>query len=212
MDVRLSAIERPASVRRTLAAYGLDELPTGIFALAPAVADTAAVSAARRTGLVIQLLGATVGYLSVDATNVSADWSVAQLESLRPLASAVAWVNLAHTSVGDSALALLGDMPHLTHLRLSQTRVSDVGLESLKRLNYLEYLNLVDTDVGDAGLRALEGLSRLRAVYLWGTRATDGGVARLRRALPRAQITLGAPPLRDSVALPARASSASAPR
>ncbi len=212
VDVRLSAIERPASVRRTLAAYGLDDLPTGIFALAADVADTSAVAAARKTGLVVQPLGASVSYLSVDATNVPSEWNAASLESLRPLSAVVASVNLAHTSAGDSSLVLLGDMPHLTHLRLAQTKVSDAGLESLKKLSYLEYLNLVDTNIGDVGLRALEGLSRLRTVYLWGTHATEGGVARLKRALPRATITLGAPPLLDPAAKPARVPSTSTPR
>ena len=194
-DVMLSAIERPASVRRTLAAYGLDDLPMGIFALPLRAADTAAVAQARRTGLIVQPLAGSVSYLSISAASLPSGWGGAELESLRSLAANVAWVDLARTAVGDSALALLGTMKHLTRLRLSQTRVTDIGLEQLRQLSYLEYLNLVDTDVTDRGLRALEGLSRLRAIYLWGTHATQGGVARLRRALPRATIALGAPAL-----------------
>lgn len=197
-EVRLSEIVRPASVRRTLAAYGLDDLPTGIFALSMAPPDSRAVAAARATGLEVQPLGVHSGYLSVDATNLSADWDVRQLEQLRPLTANIARVNVAHLPITDPQLALFGAMPRLTHLRLSQTRVTDAGLRALNGAQYLEYLNLVDTDVSDAGLRALEGMSRLRAIYLWGTRTTDGGVARLQRALPRANIVRGATPLRDS--------------
>lgn len=203
-DVTLGDIERPTSIRRTLAAYGLDDLPTGIFALATATADPAAARAARSAGLDVQRLSANTQYLMVDATNVLPGWDVAQLELLRPLAPLIAWVNLSRTSANDSSLLLLAEMSRLTRLRLSGTRVSDVGLERLRRLPYLEYLNLVDTDVSDAGLRALEGMSRLRAIYLWGTRVTDGGVARLQRALPRATIRLGASPLVDPTAIAAR--------
>ncbi len=194
-EVSLSAIGRPASIRRTLAAYGLDDLPEGIFAVPVPGADTGALRQARASGLTVLPLGAGVGYLSVDASGVPADWKDQSLSVLRPLIANVATVDLARTSVGDSALQLLGTMPHLTRLRLSQTRVTDAGLEALRTLQYLAFLNLVDTEVTDEGLRALESLPRLRAVYLRGTKVTAGGVERLQRALPRATITLDSPPL-----------------
>ncbi|MBL0170422.1 MAG: hypothetical protein IPP90_06740 [Gemmatimonadaceae bacterium] len=150
---------------------------------------------ARNSGLTVQALGTDVGYLSVDATSVPANWTAGSLAALRPLAANVTTVNLARTSAGDSALATLGMMPHITRLQLSGTHVTDAGLESLRSLKYLEYLSLVDTEVSDDGLRALEQLPRLRALFLWGTRTTAGGVTRLRRALPRAVISVGAPPL-----------------
>lgn len=199
-DVMLSAIERPASIRRTLAAYGLDDLPEGIFAREMTAPDASLLTAARTTGLTVQPLGANVGYVSVDAASVPAAWVAGTLTELRPLAQHVASVDLARTKTGDEALATLGTMPHLTRLQLAQTLVTDVGLQSLRSLEYLEYLNLTDTKITDSGLRALEQLPRLRALYLWGTGATTGGVARLQRALPRAAITLIAPVLRDSTA------------
>ncbi len=197
-DVTLSAIERPASIRRTLAAYGLDDLPEGIFAREMAAPDSLLVSAARQTGLTVQPLGANVGYVSVDAASVPVAWVAGGLSALRSLAQHVATVDLARTQTGDGALATLGAMPHLTRLQLAHTLVTDGGLQSLRTLKYLEYLNLTDTKITDAGLRSLEQLPRLRAVYLWGTGVTEGGVARLQKALPRATITLSAPLLRDS--------------
>ncbi len=193
--VTLSGIGRPASIRRTLVAYGLDNLPEGIFAQPVVSVDSAALRAARATGLTVLALGTGVGYLSVNATNVSPTWNSRSLEVLRPLAANVASVDLARAPVGDSALTLLGTMPRLTRLQLSNTRVSDGGLEQLRTLQYLEYLNLVNTDVTDQGLRALEPLSRLRTVHLWGTHVTAGGVQRLQRALPHATITAGPPVL-----------------
>jgi uncharacterized membrane protein len=197
-DVTLAAIERPASIRRTLAAYGLDDLPEGIFALPVVAADTVALRAARASGLTVLQLGTTVGYLSVDASSTPADWSGHSLDVLRPLVANVATIDVARTAISDSAMRLFGAMPQLTRLRLAQTRVTDAGLEFLKPLQYLAYLNLVDTDITDQGLRALESLPRLRAIYLRGTKVTAGGVERLQRALPRAVITLDAPPLIES--------------
>lgn len=196
-DVSLAAIARPASIRRTLTAYGLDELPTGIFALPVVTPDSVAIRAARESGLTVLALGSGVGYLSVDAVSVPPEWKSQSLELLRPLARNVSSVDLARTPVGDSALTLLGTMPRLTRLRLAQTRVTDVGLEQLRPLQYLAYLNLVDTDVSDQGLRVLETLPRLVSVYLAGTRVTAGGVERLQRALPRARIVLDEPTLTE---------------
>lgn len=188
-DIKLSMIERPSGVRRTLAAYGLEDLPTGIFALTVPPADTAAIAAARAAGMSVVPLARKGSYLSVAATSASA----AQLARLRPLLQQVASVDLSRAPVNDSVTMLIAAMPHLTRLKLTGTRVSDAGVVRLASLQYLESLNLVDTDVGDAGLRALERLPRLRAVHLWGTRVTAGGVARLQQILPRVVVTLAAP-------------------
>jgi hypothetical protein len=198
-EITLAAIARPASIRRTLTAYGLDELPTGIFAVPVAAPDTAAVRAARAGGLTILALGSGVGYLSVDAASVPPAWTSKSLELLRPLAANIASIDLARAPVGDSALMLVGTMPRLTRLRLANTQVTDAGLAALTSLKYLTYLNLVDTDVTDAGLRAIESLPRLTALYLAGTQVTAGGVERLQRALPRTRIVRDEPMLAEPV-------------
>jgi uncharacterized membrane protein len=188
-EVKLSMIERPSGVRRTLAAYGLEDLPTGIFALTVPPADTAAITAARAAGMSVVPLARKGSYLSVAATSSSA----AQLERLRPLVQQVASIDLSHAPVSDSVTLLLAAMPHLTRLKLTGTQVTDAGVVRLGTLQYLESLNLVNTDVGDVGLRALERLPRLRAIHLWGTRVTAVGVARLQQLLPRVVVTLAAP-------------------
>lgn len=188
-DIKLSTIERPSGVRRTLAAYGLEDLPTGIFALTVPPADSAAIAAARAAGISVVPLSRAGSYLSVAATSLSA----AQVKLLQPLSQQVAAVDFSHASVNDSIADLLAAMPHLTRLKLAGTRVTDAGVTRLAGLAYLENLNLVDTDLSDAGLRALERLPRLRAIHLWGTRVTVGGVARLQALLPRAVVTLAAP-------------------
>lgn len=189
-DVKLTEIERTPGIRDVLDAYGLGDLPTGIFTLKVAPADSSAVAALRKTGLLVQPLGANGAFLQVLATNVRQTLSPADLKLVLPLAQQVAWVDLADTKVTDSALAVLGALPHLTRLHLENTPVGDSGLMHLKGLRYLEYLNLYNTHVTDAGLTALDSLSRLRSLYLWGTQVTPDGAARLQRVLPRTSITL----------------------
>jgi uncharacterized membrane protein len=203
-EVTRAAVERPAAIRDLLDAYGLGDLPTGIFTLKVPAADSSAVAAVARTGLLVESLGRNAPYLQVAATNVREGLQAATLEALRPLAAQVAWVDLSGTSVGDSALAVLGTLPHLTRLHLENTRVSDAGLRHLAGLRYLEYLNLYGTQVSDTGLAALDSLSRLRSIYLWGTRVTPAGAAALKARLPRVAVSLGSTeaPVAGGVAAP----------
>lgn len=191
-ETTLAEAERTPTIRRVLDAYGLDALRTGIFALKVPLPDSSAVAALRATGLAVQTLAEEEPFLQVHATNVARTLTSADLDRLRLLAAQVAWLDLARTPVGDSTLALLATLPHLTRLHLEHTRVTDAGLQQLKDLSYLEYLNLYGTAVTDAGLRHLEGLTRLRRLYLWQTNVTPEGVERLKQALPKLEVNLGA--------------------
>ncbi|MFN0099523.1 MAG: c-type cytochrome domain-containing protein [Gemmatimonadaceae bacterium] len=207
--ITLADIARPSGVRRTLAAYGLDDVPAGVYALTLPEPDSVAIVAASDAGLTVQRVARRSSLLRVHAINVPSTWQEASLASLRPLARHIVDLSLTRTPSSDSALALLAEMPNLTHVGLAHSRVSDAGLQHLRELQHLEVLNLVGTDVSDAGLRTLETLPRLRAVYLGETRTTSAGVARLRRAHPRARIirdaaALVTPPGSDAVAADSR--------
>jgi hypothetical protein len=52
----------------------------------------------------------------------------------------------------------------------------------------LDFINLFGTEVSDAGLASLAGIKTLRNVYLYETKVTDAGVAKLKTALPQAQV------------------------
>jgi len=208
--VSLADIARPSSVRRTLAAYGLEDVPSGVYALALPEPDTAAMTAAMRAGFMVQRVAHQSTLLRVDASNAPPGWSAGSLALLRPLAQHIIDVSLARTPSDDASLAVLSEMPNLTHVQLAHTRLTDAGLAQLRELRNVEVLNVVGTKVSDAGLRVLETMPRLRAVYLWETAATADGVARLRRAHPRARVvretaTLVTPPAPDTGAAAARA-------
>jgi hypothetical protein len=166
--------------------------------------DSSAVAALRRSGLVVESLGRDAPYLQVAATNVRQSLTTATLEPLRRVAEQVAWVDLGGTRLGDSTLALLGDLPHLTRLHLENTRVTDAGLEQLRGLRYLEYLNLYGTGVSDAGLASLDSLTRLRSIYLWGTKVTPEGAAALQKRLPGLSVNLGSRDVAMTGAAPSR--------
>ncbi len=190
-ETKLAEADRPSGIRRILDSYGLDDLPTGIFALEIPPADTGAIAAVRRTGLTVEALATKSSFLRVYAINARQNLPSESILGLRSLAPQLAWVDLGGTGVGDSALAVLGGLPHLARLHLENTRVTDLGLSQLSRLRYLEYLNLYGTQVSDAGMPALDSLARLKTLYLWGTKVTTAGLAHLKQAHPGLVVSTG---------------------
>ncbi|MFN0180320.1 MAG: DUF2231 domain-containing protein [Gemmatimonadales bacterium] len=194
-ELKLAEMERPTAVRRILGSYGLDDLATGVFTVKIPPADAAAIASAQRSGLRIAPIAGNSAFLSV-AT--SGPFSAASFDALKPLATQVAWLDLAGTAADDSTVGRLTSLTHLARLSLQNTRVTDRGLEGIKDLGYLEYLNLYGTQVTDDGLPALHQLKRLRSLFLWGTKVTAGGADSLRRVLPRLDVNLGLDAASDS--------------
>ena len=71
----------------------------------------------------------------------------------------------------------------------SPVKPGDRDLEIVAKLSRLDGLVLTGARVTDAGLVHLEKLTSLRDVYLRQTQVTDEGVKRLKRALPKADIS-----------------------
>jgi len=70
-------------------------------------------------------------------------------------------------SVDDTEeLAVLADLPQLTHLELAGLQIGDKELAYMARLKRLQVLDLRRTLVGDAGLQHLVGLKSLRSLKL----------------------------------------------
>ncbi len=102
-------------------------------------------------------------------------------------------LDLADSGVSDAGLNRVRGLAHLTWLSLYDCRVTDAGLDDLKGLTRLRTLVLGETQVTDAGLDRLKGFRQLRDLYLPHDRVTPDGVARLQRALPKCEISFGAP-------------------
>ena len=149
-----------------------------------------AIKKARAAGAQVSTISVTSPLLRVDfLTGVSActDEKVA---ALLPLADHIAQVDLGRTAITDAALATLAKFPRLARLDLRQTKVTDKGLESLVKLTKLRSLNLYGTQVGDAGLATLASIKGLRTVYAWQSKATETGAAKLKAALPKAEVSV----------------------
>src|SRR5437588_4864544 len=126
-----------------------------------------------------------VSYLQIDGK-----WTDEPLVLLKELKGLVR-LNLRGQPVTDAQLVHLKPLTDLTELHLEKTKITDKGLENLKGLVNLEYLNLYGTEVSDAGLVNLEGMKKLKKLYLWQTKVTEAGAAKLKKALPQADINRG---------------------
>jgi hypothetical protein len=151
-------------------------------------------------------------YLSASNKQMD-DAALGQLKGLRKLE----YLNLYQSGIGDEGLIHLKSLPALRHVPMGETKVTDAGLKHLADLTQLEYvglranrvtdaglvhlrkltnltgLHLGETRVTDAGLTHLEGLTSLRQLSAWQTGVTPAGVARLRKVLPKLEVTLQGP-------------------
>jgi hypothetical protein len=94
-----------------------------------------------------------------------------------------------YTQVGDAGLIHLQRLVRLESLDLEGTRVGDAGLRNLTGLSSLNQLCLAGTNVSDEGLAALAERTSLERLDLRNTRVTADGVAKLKKSLPRCDVT-----------------------
>jgi hypothetical protein len=97
---------------------------------------------------------------------------IARLEHLEEL-------KLDNTGITDGALAYLGGLTRLRHLRLSGTAIDGSGLEYLRGLQDLEVLELQETKITDDSLANVAQLANLRHLWLCGTPIGDAGLKQL---------------------------------
>jgi YHS domain-containing protein len=165
-----------------------DDLPT------VAAADAKALEKLSQMGAVAGPLAANTNLVSVNFSMAGAKAGDAQLESLKPVAEQLFWLNLGGTAVTDGGLKQISGLKNLRRLHLEKTAVGDDGLAALKDLVELRYLNLYATKVTDKGLAALANMKKLENLYLWQTPVTDAGAGELQKALPKVKINRGIEP------------------
>ncbi len=154
--------------------------------LAPATSE--ALKSARMLGAQISVLMVASPLLRVDfLTGVSKcdDNSIAGLSVIK---DNIAHLDLARTSITDAACKTIAQIPRLTRLDLRKVKITDIGLESLSSAKQLVFINLYGTEVTDAGLIALAKIKTLQNIYLTDCKVTEAGVAKLKAALPKAEV------------------------
>jgi len=186
-DGTVAAADMPGSIRSILQAYGMGEIKTGVFALNLSEPDTATVAALNTPGMRLTRVAVDQPFLDLACDTASC----LRIDGLEDVAPNVISLDLSGTDLSDDDLALLERFPHLTSMDASRTALNGTGLGALSDLAFLTRLNLYGTQVDDAALDILTDFPALEAVYLWETNVSDEGVARLRDALPDAEINDG---------------------
>ena len=193
-DTKVGHIEeQPSAVRTYLnrVAAPREPMSSGIFALDIPEADSTIVYELRQNGILISQIAPDAPFLLVNGSGLRDQFTDSDLNSLGPIASQIAKLDLGHTAITATGAGVLATMPHLTHLHLENTTMSDDALTQLTSHEYLEYLNLYGTQITDAGLQHLEKISSLKSVYLWQTSVTEGAAGALRSAIPGIAVNLG---------------------
>jgi hypothetical protein len=141
--------------------------------------------------------GAQIAQLKMDSALLRADFLTgvskcddAKIAVLEPLKDHIAQLDLGRTMITDAGLKTVGQLSRLVSLDLRQTKVTDAGLEALTGLKNLQAINLFGTEITDAGVKHLASIKSLKQVTLFQTKATPAGVAELKKALPKAVVTL----------------------
>jgi hypothetical protein len=96
---------------------------------------------------------------------------------------------LDETAVTGRTLPHLVRLPKLCALSMKGTQLDDKGCLGLRDLARLEHLNLAETQISDASIPLLVRLTKLRSLDITGTKITREGLKRLKKALPKTDIS-----------------------
>jgi mono/diheme cytochrome c family protein/uncharacterized membrane protein len=191
---KVKDLQQPEKLKPALAALQHGELKKLEMATTPAEpvapADTSAVNALKRCGVMVVPVAQASNYLMANFTTASGIGDK-EISLLLPLKKQLVWLKLGGTSISDSALQTIGQCTNLYSLSLDHTGVTDVGLKALQNLKNLQTLNLVGTAVTTNGVLQLQGLKSLKSLYLYRTGVNPSGWLLLRKAFPQALIDTG---------------------
>lgn len=153
-------------------------------------ADETAIQKLRATGAVVLPVSQNSNYLMANFITAR-QVTTADMQLLLPLKKQLVWLKLGNTTLGDSALALIGQCNNLVRLQLEFTPITDAGLPAINSLKDLRYLNLVGTKVTAKGLEQLKGLEKLRSLYLYQTQVDKSAWPDLQKIFPGVYIDSG---------------------
>lgn len=127
-----------------------------------------------KTGVHIDLISKASNFLSVSCINKPA-FSDTDFESLLPIKSQIARLDLGGTKVTDAIFEKLALLPNLTILKLDNTSVTGKNIELLSSLEHLKSINLTASRFEESHLQALSDFKKLKKVYLYKTNVDSGG-------------------------------------
>lgn len=191
---KVSELQQPEKLKPVLAALeheDLKKLETPVMPAEPvAPADTGAVNALKRRGVLVLPVAQNSNYLMANFSAAS-DIVDNDISLLLPLKKQLVWLKLGNTSISDSALKDIGKCTNLYSLSLDHTAITDTGLKMLGALKNLQTLNLVGTAVTASGLMQLQNLKSLKSLYLYRTGVNASGWLLLKKTFPQTLIDTG---------------------
>jgi len=95
--------------------------------------------------------------------------------------SALEWLDLRLTSVGDEGMAHFTGLRYLRYLNVFRTNMSDTGLANLRGMIDLETLLMGGTKVTDEGLKNIERFGKLKKLSVFRTAISDMGLKSLEK-------------------------------
>ncbi len=148
------------------------------------------IKKAKAAGAQISTISTTSPLLRVDFLTGVSRCTDDKVAALLPLAENIAHLDLGRTVITDAALTTAAKFPRLARLDLRQAKVTDKGIEALTKLKNLQSINLYATEVTDAGLATLGSIKSLKHIAAWESKATEAGAAKLKKALPKAEVSV----------------------
>lgn len=147
------------------------------IAIAEAAQDS--IIAIEKTGVHVDLISEASNFLSVSCINKS-DFSDSDFESLLPIQSQIARLDLGGTKITSAIFEKLAMLPNLTVLKLDNTSVTGKNIEALASLEHLKSLNLTGSEFDGEYLEALSEFQKLQKVYLYKTKVQSKEIRTLR--------------------------------
>ena len=93
--------------------------------------------------------------------------------------------------ISDSDLENLGDLIHLTDLRLNAATITDKAGKVIKNFANLRRLEMFDNAMTDEGLANLAGLTKLEVLYVNGPQITDKGLIHIAKLANLQELFVG---------------------
>lgn len=137
------------------------------------------ISSIEKTGVHIDLISKASNFLSVSCINKPA-FSDADFESLLPIKSQIARLDLGGTEVTDAIFEKLKMLPNLTILKLDNTPVTGKNIELLSSIEHLKSINLTGSQFEGEYLDALSDFQKLQKIYLYKTKIEPKEIRTLR--------------------------------
>ena len=114
-----------------------------------------------------------------------------QFELLLEAKEQITWLYLGGKGITDPMLQVIGQLPHLTRLRIEQNAITDEGIRALENLSHLEYLNLYGTRITDKALTSIKEIKTLTNLYVWQTGVSEEAIEALGQERPDLVIDRG---------------------